>query len=125
MKLKTCVAGIALLVAVAAAYGVAAAPAHADCVNSQYWNIDSQYNSPGEGHSCVQFGPYPEECVLSTFGGGYNTIRGFTSTAGGSWTDSALITYNVEWEFYDANDKVGVQNNHSNTIWVNALHHDC
>lgn len=124
LKLKTCVASVAILVAVAAAYGIAAPPAQADCVNSQYWNIASQYHSPGEGHSCTEFHTYASECVLSTFGGGYSTIRAFTSTAGGTWTNSALIDYNVTFEFFESDDKIGVQNNHSNTIWVNSLHND-
>jgi hypothetical protein len=102
-QLRMCVAGVAVLVAVAAVYGVAAAPAQA---------------------VCDQFHTYDTECVLSTFGGGYSTIRAFTSTAGGTWTASALIDYNLQFEFYPADDKVGVQNNHANTIWVNSLHTD-
>ena len=124
LKLKRCVALTALLLAVAAAYGAAAPSARADCDNSNYWNIASQWHSPGEGHSCDEFHTYASECVLSTFGGGYSTIRAFTSTTGGTWTNSALIDYNVTFEFFEADPKVGIQNNHSNTIWVNSLHND-
>jgi hypothetical protein len=115
---------VGVLAAVAAAYGVAAPSALAVCDNSAYWNIASQYHSPGEGHACYQFGPSTGETVLSTFDGGYSTIRAFSATAGGSWTDSALIQYNVPYRFFAVSDKIGVQNNHSTTIWVNSKHTD-
>jgi hypothetical protein len=112
------------LVLIAVACGVAAGSALADCDNSAYWNIASQFHSPSEGHSCAQFGPSTGETVTSTFDGGYSTIRAFSSTNGGSWTDSALIQYNVPFRFFVVSDKIGVQNNHPTTIWVNSEHND-
>jgi hypothetical protein len=113
-----------VLAAMAAVSGIAAPSASAVCDNGAWWNIASQNHSPGEGHSCNIFGPSTGETVLSTFDGGYSTIRAFCSTAGGSWTQSALIQYNVPFRFFECSPLVGVQNNHPNTIWVNSRHND-
>jgi hypothetical protein len=101
-----------------------ASSADAVCDTSAYWNIASQYHAPGEGHACLSFGPSAGESLLSTFGSWYPTIRGFTATASGSWTFSFLVGYNVRFYLTSAAQKVGVQNNHPETLWVNSQHLD-
>lgn len=112
----------ALLATVAAL--ALAASADAVCDNSAYWNIASQYHTPGEGHACFAFGPSGGESLLSTFGGWYPTIRGFSATAGGSWTFSFLVGFKIRFYLTAPSQKVGVQNNHPETLWVNAQHLD-
>jgi hypothetical protein len=122
MRVCGLVAIVAALVAVA---GVAAPRViAADCDNSAYWNVLSRYVSPSTGQSCNAQGPTSGETETSTFGGGYSTIRGFCSTSGGTWTQSVLLQYNVGFRFFSCAPYVGVYNNHPDTIYVNAEHHE-
>lgn len=118
-------AALATLGTVVTVLGVAAPSARAsDCNDAQYWNVLSRYLSPSTGQSCATQGPTSGETETSTFGGGYSTIRGFCSTAGGTWTQSVLLQYNVGFRFFSCTPFVGVYNNHPDTIYVNAEHHE-
>jgi hypothetical protein len=115
---------LAVLAAVAAVAGVAAPSAmSSDCDTGAYWNVLSRYLGSGVGQSCNTFGPSTGETEVSTFGGGYSTIRGFCSDHNGTWTQSVLLQYNVAWRFFSC-EFVGVYNNHPDLIWVNAHHND-
>lgn len=86
-------------------------------------NIGCQFYSPREGHSAYQFGPYVSEWVNSTFDT-YSTVLVMSTTAGGSWTESSTITYNQNYIFFQASDKVGCYNHHTGTMYVNCRHYD-
>lgn len=119
-----CLALLGMVAAMAAVLGVAAPSAlAADCDNSTYWNVLSRYLGSGVGKSCNGFGPSTGETEVSTFGGGYSTIRGFCSDANGNWTQSVLLQYNVAMRFFSC-EWIGVYNNHPDMIWVNAHHND-
>jgi hypothetical protein len=119
-----------LLIAAAGALAVVAGPRTdaALACDLSYWNIPvgngCQWYTPGEGHSVYQFGPGIGETNWASWSV-YNHMMFFTSTAGGSWTNSVVVETSPNgFRWADASDKNGCYNHNSGTKWVNCHHHD-
>ena len=93
--------------------------------DTSYWNISCRNYDPHTGAKATVFMPSIWDTVYSTFNN-YDTVRVILTTSGGSWLDSADIDYGWAYTFVQTSstNKVGCQNNHDGTQYINCRHYD-
>lgn len=122
LRLVLFLTAAALAATVAGSVGAGAALA----CDTSYWNLGCHFYSPQEGYTGTDFCCSADEAVHSTFDT-YTTVKAIMTTAGGTWEDTFILPYNETWYttvHHAGSDKVGCQNQHTGTMFVNCRHFD-